>query len=98
MRKTVLTLLSGRGLLTAAALVGAVAIASPTPASAGVSPGAAVGIGLGSLALGTAIGSGAFANPYGYYPYGYYTPTYNTLPAPVPRTCWYPQYGGYYAC
>jgi len=50
-------LLSGRGLLTAAALVGAVAIASPTPASAGVSPGAAVGIGLGSLALGTAIGS-----------------------------------------
>ena len=103
MRKTVLTSLSGRGLVTAAALASVMAIAAPTPASAWVSNGAAVGIGLGSLALGTAIGSGAFANPYGYYPYGYYAPApaYYAAPAPVysqPRTCWYPQYGGYYAC
>ena len=100
MRKTVLTLLSGRGLVTAAAVVSAVAIAVPTPAQAWVSNGAAVGIGLGSLALGTVIGSGAFANPYGYYPYGYSAPTYYAPPPvyPQPRSCWYPQYGGYYAC
>ena len=40
--------------------------------------------------------------PYGYYPYGYYppTPAYYVPPAPVYsyRRCWYPQYGGYYAC
>jgi hypothetical protein len=40
--------------------------------------GAAVGIGLGALAVGTALG--AASNPYNpyYYPYGYYRP-----PAPV---------------
>ena len=67
----------------------------------GISPGAAVGIGLGSFALGTALGSGAFAQPYG-YPYGYSAPApvyYAPPPAyPYPRTCWYPQFGGYYAC
>jgi hypothetical protein len=97
MRKAVLSLLSGCG-LAAAVVAGTVAITAPTPAEARVSTGAAVGIGLGSFVLGSAIASGAFANPYGYYPYGYYAPTYNTIPAPVPRTCWYPQYGGYYAC
>lgn len=68
----------------------------------GIGPGAAVALGLGSFALGTAIGSGAFARPYGYYPYGYYAPApayYAPPPAyPYPRACWYPQYGGYYAC
>jgi hypothetical protein len=98
MRTAVLTLLSGRSLAIAAAIAGAVTITAVTPARAGVSPGAAVGIGLGSFVLGSAIASGALANPYGYYPYGYYAPTYYTPPAPVPRTCWYPQYGGYYAC
>jgi hypothetical protein len=64
----------------------------------GISPGAAVGLGLGSFALGTAIGSGAFARPYG-YPYGYYPPAYYAPPPVYPyRTCWYPQFNGYYAC
>ena len=64
----------------------------------GISTGAAVGLGLGSFALGTAIGSGAFARPYG-YPYGYYPPAYYAPPPVYPyRTCWYPQFNGYYAC
>ena len=66
----------------------------------GIGPGAAVALGLGSFALGTAVGSGAFARPYGYSPYGYYgAPAYYAPPpAYAYRTCWYPQYGGYYAC
>jgi hypothetical protein len=66
----------------------------------GIGTGAAVGIGLGSFALGTALGSAAY-RPYGYYPYGYYAPApvYYAPPPPVAyRTCWYPQYGGYFAC
>jgi hypothetical protein len=59
----------------------------------GIGPGAAVALGLGSFALGTAVGSGAFAQPWGYYPW-YYAPP----PAYAYRTCWYPQFGGYYAC
>jgi hypothetical protein len=106
MHNTVRTVLSGRYLAATVAMAGALAISAPTPAKAWVSNGAAVGIGLGALALGTAIGSGALANPYGYYPYGYYAPaptypTYYAPPTPVyyqPRTCWYPQYRGYYAC
>jgi hypothetical protein len=101
MHKAVLTLLNGRSLATAAALAGTLLIAAPTPAEARIGTGAAIGIGLGSFALGTAIGSGAFAHPYGYYPYGYYTPAPAYYAPPVrshPRTCWYPQYGGYYAC
>jgi hypothetical protein len=99
MRKMILTLLSGRNLAAAAVLASAVAVAAPTPAEARVSTGAAVGIGLGSFALGTALGSGAFAHPYGYYPYGYYAPAPTYYAPPVqPRTCWYPQHGGYYAC
>ena len=47
-----------RGLLVAAALIGAVAVITPRPAHA-ISPGWAVGIGLGSFALGSAL-----ANPY----------------------------------
>src|SRR4051794_19936013 len=102
MSKSVLISLSTRSLVTAAAIAGALAIAAPTPAEAWVSNGAAVGIGLGSFALGTMVGSAA-ANPYGYYPYGYYAPApaYYATPTPVysqPRTCWYPQYRGYYAC
>jgi len=89
---------TGRGLVVAAALLGAVAATTPTPAQAGISDGAAVGLGLGSFALGTAIGSGAFARPYG-YPYGYYPPAYYAPPPVYPyRTCWYPQFNGYYAC
>jgi hypothetical protein len=102
MRKSILTLLSGRTLITAAALASMAVVTTPLPAKAGISNGAAVALGLGSLALGTAIGSAAYANPYGYYPYGYYppAPAYYGPPAPAYpyRTCWYPQYGGYYAC
>src|SRR5215218_1484332 len=97
MRKSVLALLSARKLAAATAIAGVVAIAAPTPAEAWVSNGAAVGIGLGSLALGTMVGSAA-ANPYGYYAPA---PAYYATPTPVysqPRTCWYPQYRGYYAC
>jgi hypothetical protein len=66
----------------------------------GIGPGAAVGIGLGSFALGTAVGSAA-ARPYGYYPYGYYAPppAYYAPPPVYPyRTCWYAQFNGYFAC
>lgn len=99
-----------RGLAAVAAVIATLALGAPNPADARVSTGAAVGIGLGSLALGTALGSGAYGRPWGgggYYPYGYGgyyapAPTYYAPPPPpaysYPRTCWYPQYGGYYAC
>jgi len=68
--------------------------AAPRPAHA-VDPGAAVGIGLGALAVGTALG--AASNPYNpyYYPYGYYRPpapayTYTyTQPAYPPAYSYY---------
>lgn len=66
--------------LIVGAVVGAVALTAPTPARA-LDTGAAVGIGLGSFALGTALG--AASNPYGYAPsygsapsYGYAAPSY----------------------
>jgi len=82
--------------------------AVPRPAHA-IDPGAAVGIGLGSFALGTALGASAnpYYNPY-YYPYGYYpAPAPAYAPAPVyypptsyyqPRSCWDAYYRRYYAC
>ena len=88
----------------AAAVLGAFGLASmPQPAAAGgISPGAAVGIGLGAFALGTAVG----AAPYYYGPYAYYPPPppayYPAYPAPAyyapPRSCWNPYYRQYYAC
>ena len=85
----------------AVAAVAVVAVASLTPAKAHVSSGEAVGIGLGSFALGTAVG--AASNPY-YNGYGYYgapAPAYYP-PAPAyyppQRSCWSPYYGRYYAC
>jgi len=95
---------TGRALTVAAALVGAVALTAPSPAQARVSTGAAVGIGLGSFALGTAVG--AAARPYGYYPYGGYgyapAPAYYYPPAPAyyapARSCWDPYYQRYYGC
>ena len=92
----------------AAALLGAIGLASlPQQAEArgGVSTGAAVGIGLGAFALGTAVG-GAY-NPYyapGYYypPAAYYPPAppayYGPYPYYAPRSCWDPYYRRYYAC
>ena len=94
----------GRVLAAAAFAVTLAVTAAPTPSRADVSPGAAVGIGLGSFALGTALG--ASARPYGpgYYPYGgYYAPPapayyYPPAPAYYPRNCWDPYYHRYYAC
>jgi hypothetical protein len=92
-------------LFGAAAIVGVVGLASaPQPAHA-VSPGAAVGIGLGAFALGSIL-----ASPYyypGYYPGYYYPPpAYYYPPAPPPayypayqaRSCWSPYYRQYVAC
>lgn len=95
---------AGRSLAVAGALAALVPLTVPTPAHA-ISSGAAVGLGLGSLALGTMIGSAA-ARPYGYYPYGgyYYAPppayAYPPSPAYYPpvRRCWDPYYRYYYAC
>ena len=95
-----------RALATAAAgIVAAMCIG--TSAEAGISNGAAVGLGLGSFALGTAVGSAAnpYYNPY-YNPYGYSPPppaNYYSPPAPAyyynqPRSCWDPYYRRYYTC
>jgi len=97
---------TGRG-VAAVAILGAVGIAALSqPAEARVSTGAAVGIGVGAFALGTAVGAAPYYNsyyaPYG-YGYGYYPPSYYYPPAPAyyppqPRSCWDPYYGRYYAC
>jgi hypothetical protein len=89
----------GAAILTAVWLM-----AAPRPAHA-IDPGAAVGIGLGSLAVGTMLGAAAnpYYNPY-YYNYGYnYPPApapayYPTAPYYPPRSCWDPYYRRYYAC
>ena len=93
---------TGRCLAVGAAILTAVGLTTaPRPAHA-VSPGAAVGIGLGALTLGTVLGSTAnpYYNPY-YYPYGYYPPPAPAYypPSPYrPRSCWDPYYRRYYAC
>lgn len=94
---------TGRTLAVSAALLGAVGLTvTPKPAHA-LSTGAAVGIGLGALAVGTALG--AASNPY----YNGY-PAYYGYPAPAPyygpayygygpsHSCWNPYYGRYYPC
>ena len=101
---------TGRTLAAGAAILGVVVMtAAPRPAHA-VDPGAAVGIGLGALAVGTALGSAS--NPYNpyYNPYGYYrqpAPAYTYTPSPgyypptayyQPRSCWDPYNQRYYAC
>ena len=82
-----------------AAIVAAVGLTTVSrPAQAGgIGPGAAVGIGLGAFALGSALG--AAANPYYYNPY--YYPGYYYPPAPsyYPSTSYYPSrscWDGYY--
>ena len=101
---------TGRGLAAAAAILAAIGSATvPRPADAGggwhgggISPGAAVGLGLGAFALGSALTNPYYYNPY-YYSYGYYppAPAYYYPPAayyPPARSCWSPAYGYYYAC
>jgi hypothetical protein len=95
----------GGGLTLAAGLAAAVALSVPSPAQARIDTGAAVGIGLGSFALGSALGAASRPYyPYGGYPYGYYAPpapVYYPPPAPAyyaPRSCWDPYGARYYAC
>ena len=47
-----------------------------------------------------ATAAGDYPGPFYYgYPYGYYPPAYYAPPPVYPyRTCWYPQFNGYYAC
>ena len=89
----------GRTLAAGAAILGLVGTAVvPRPAHA-VDPAAAVGIGLGALAVGTALGaaSNPYYNPYYGYPYGYYgnpsgyyaPPAYTTAPGYYPPSAYY---------
>jgi hypothetical protein len=94
---------TGRTLVVTAAIVGAVGLAAaPRPAHA-LSAGEGVAIGLGALAVGSAVGA-ATSNPYYGYPgyYGYYgAPAYYGYGGgygPGPRSCWNPYYGRYYPC
>ena len=78
-------------LAIAAGVIAAASVITLRPAQA-IDTGAAVGIGLGSFALGSVLGSAPRAYPY-YYPYGYYYPApayYVSPPAyyPPPRSCW----------
>jgi hypothetical protein len=89
------------GATAAVALIVGVTVA-PRPAHA-VSPGAAVGIGLGAFALGSVLASPYYYGypGYGYYPGYYYPPAYYPPAAyysPYPRSCWNPYYGRYYPC
>ena len=96
---------SGRGMAIAAALVVAASFTTLKPAQA-VDAGTAVGIGLGSFALGSALGAGGaygypyYAPAYGYYPAPAYYPPAQPYYAPAyaPRSCWDPYYRRYYAC
>jgi hypothetical protein len=93
---------TGRRLAVAAAMLAAIGLtAPPRPADAGgVSPGAAVGIGLGAFALGSVLAN-PYYQPY-YYPYSYYPPAPAYYPSapyyPSARSCWSSYYRYYYAC
>jgi len=95
----------GRRLAGAAAAIVVMGIglsAAPQPANA-LSPGEAVGIGVGAAVLGTALGA-SVANPY-YYPNGYYYPPqyyYGLAQPSYPNyptgSCWSPYYQRYVPC
>jgi hypothetical protein len=94
---------TGRGLAVAAGMLAAIGstTAPRTTHADGISPGAAVGLGLGAFALGSTLAN-PYYRPY-YYPYGYYYPPapayYPSAPYyPPPRSCWDPYYRYYYAC
>src|SRR5437667_9317811 len=91
------------GLAATAAIVTALALSAANPAQARVSTGAAVGIGLGAFAVGSALGAGAYYNPYyapyrGYGGYGYpsasYPPAAYYYP-PAPSCYRHAHSGGY---
>ncbi len=73
-----------RGLALATALVAGVAFtAAPRPAHA-FPTGAAVGLGLGAFALGTALGAAPYYGGYYGYPYAYGPYPYQPSPYPYP--------------
>ena len=81
---------SARRLAVAVGIIAAVPFITLKPAQA-IDAGTAVGIGLGSFALRSALGSTAnpYYNPY-YYPYGYAYPApayYPPAPYYPPRSC-----------
>ena len=83
------------GLAATTAIVAALALSAANPAQARVSTGAAVGIGLGAFAVGSALGAGAYYNPYyapyrGYGGYGYRSAYY------PPAAYYYPPAPYYY--
>jgi hypothetical protein len=99
---------TARVLAVATAILAAIGLTTlPRPADAGgwgrggISPGAAVGIGLGAFALGSVLANPYAYNPY-YSPYGYYPPASTYYPPagyyPPARSCWSPTYRYYYAC
>jgi hypothetical protein len=88
-------------------IVAVVAVAGamvlPARPAQALDTGAAVGIGLGSFALGSALGaaSNPYYRPYAPYGYGYPAPAYYPPPAPYyppTRSCWDPYSRNYYAC
>jgi hypothetical protein len=97
---------TGRTLAFATAIVGAIGLTVTAKPAHALGTGAAVGIGVGALAVGTAIG--AAGNPYyhgypgyGYYPGyapGYYAPAPAYYPPGPAHSCWSPYYGRYYPC
>jgi hypothetical protein len=104
---------TSRGLAVAAAALAAIGSTTmPRAADAawhggvgwhggGIGPGAAVGIGLGAFALGSALANPYFYSPY--YAYGYYGyPAGGYYPSapyyPPARSCWNPYYRTYSAC
>src|SRR5215472_2632180 len=101
---------TGRGLAVAAAILAAIGFTTvPRPADAGgswggggISPGAAVGPGLGAFALGSVLPNPYYCNPYPYGYYGYYPPAPAYYPPAAyyspARSCWSRYYHYYYAC
>jgi hypothetical protein len=94
---------TGRTLVMSTAIVGTLGLTAASQPAHALGTGAAVGIGLGAFALGTALAAPYY---YGYPGYGYYGyPSYYYAPpaayyppAPAYRTCWSPYYRTYVAC
>src|SRR6516165_12539564 len=87
---------TGRRLAVGAAILAAIGLTTvPRPADAGggwggdgISPGAAVGLGLGAFALGSVL-SHPYYSPY-YYPYYGYYGFYPAAPVYYPPASYYP--------
>jgi len=91
---------TSRTLAMSAAVVGTLGLAAAPPAHA-LGTGAAVGIGLGAFALGSALAAPyyyGYPGYYGYPAYYYAPPAAYYPPAPAYRTCWSPYYRTYVAC